>query len=434
MEKHIRNNSYLKFAFLLFVLLHSAAFLEVQAQDIEQKLDNLKGISYKNIQLTDTLFRASYEIMVRQPIDHNRPEKGYFEQKLFLSHKDTAAPVVYFLSGYNLSSPWFVSELARYLDANFIHVEHRYFGDSQPDSIDWEYLTIKQSADDHHHIRELLGDIYGGKWISSGISKGGQTVMYYRAFYPDDVHAAVPYVAPLNFAAADPRVDSFLMNVGTAQDRKKIYDLQDYILNNYDESLALFKGKVLDKGYEFTHSMDSVFELSVMETDFAFWQWNGNSATIPDTTEGLDKAVGFMFRVGAPGFFETVSLQRTFSFFVQAYKEIGMYDYNTERVRHLLRAYRSNISNYETFIPPHLHFEYSDSTTRFVKNVLDTAGHRMMYIYGEYDPWSATAYTPPKGMNAVKFVKKKGNHTTRIRSLSAKQQKVALELLREWIE
>ena len=47
----------------------------------------------------------------------------------------------------------------------------------------------------------------------NGISKGGQTTIFHRYFYPADVDISVPYVAPLNLEYVDPRLDKFLNRV-----------------------------------------------------------------------------------------------------------------------------------------------------------------------------------------------------------------------------
>ena len=430
---YIHKYKYMKNIYLTLIIIF--AYLNVCSQTVSfsEQLANLPGLTISKEYPNLAPFEKSYKLMIRQPLDHDNPDNDYFEQKVYLLHRDKNAPVVYFLGGYNVDNNKFVNELAYYLNANFVYVEHRFFGESVPDSLNWKYLTIEQSAADHHHIRNLFSKIYPGKWLSSGISKGGQTVMFHRAFFPGDVDASVVYVAPLNFAAADERIDSFLQSVSSKKNRSKITDYQNYILSNYNESFNIFKSGVDDRNLKFKHSTDTVFELSVMEADFAFWQWSGDPTIIPDTTDSLAKAVEFLFSIGAAGFFETVSLERTFPFFVQAYKEIGLYNYNTEKVIDKLRAYKGNMNNYETFIPKDLKFEYTSQTTRFVKNVLDTAGVNMIYIYGELDPWSATAYTPPATVNSVKFVNKDGNHTSRIKHLSERQQKEALKLIKKWM-
>ena len=67
-----------------------------------------------------------------------------------------------------------------------------FFGKSIPDSMKWEYLTVEQAAADLHTINQLFRKIYKGKWISTGISKGGQTTLYFKYFYPEDVDIAIP--------------------------------------------------------------------------------------------------------------------------------------------------------------------------------------------------------------------------------------------------
>ena len=69
---------------------------------------------------------------------------------------------------------------------------------------------MANAAADHHRIVEVLKLIYPGKWIGTGISKGGQTAMFHRYFYPEDVDISVPYVAPLNFSTEDQRFIHFL--------------------------------------------------------------------------------------------------------------------------------------------------------------------------------------------------------------------------------
>lgn len=103
-----------------------------------------------------------------------------------------------------------------------IFVEYRYFLGSTPDPKDWQYLTAENSADDLHAITTTFKNIYSGKWIATGISKGGQTTLLYRTFYPDDVDISVAYVAPLCYAAEDGRHEPFLRRVSTAEDRKKV--------------------------------------------------------------------------------------------------------------------------------------------------------------------------------------------------------------------
>ena len=123
-------------------------------------------------------------------------------------------------AGYALR-PTYREELSELFDANMIFVEHRYFLESTPEPCDWQYLTAENSAEDLHAVTTAFKTLYPGKWISTGISKGGQTSLLYRVFFPDDVDVSVPYVAPLCYAREDGRHEPFLRRVGTEPIGKK---------------------------------------------------------------------------------------------------------------------------------------------------------------------------------------------------------------------
>ncbi len=59
---------------------------------------------------------------------------------------------------------------------------------------------------------------------------------------------------------------------------------------------------------------------------------------------------------------------------------------------------------------------------------------KMIFIYGEYNSWSSTAYEPGKGVSkALKIVKPGGSHTTRINNLPETQRQQVLDSLERWL-
>ena len=130
-------------------------------------------------------------------------------------------------------------------------MEHRYFGESVPDPLVWDYLTAWQSASDHHFIVEVLNDYYKSKWISTGVSKDGQTAMMFKAFYPEDIDVSILYVAPLNLSKVDPRIFDFLENVGTKEERKKVYEYQIALYEKKDEIMPLVKEQAEKRKWNF---------------------------------------------------------------------------------------------------------------------------------------------------------------------------------------
>jgi hypothetical protein len=47
----------------------------------------------------DSMFSDAWLIWVKQPVDHQHPEKGFFKQRVWLSHKSLTAPMVFVTEG-----------------------------------------------------------------------------------------------------------------------------------------------------------------------------------------------------------------------------------------------------------------------------------------------------------------------------------------------
>lgn len=406
------------------------------SQEITERLAGIEGLSFSEIpnDHEGSHISKTFELLVTQPVDHTDPAKGTFEQKVYLSHASTRAPMVMYLNGYTAGSNRYLTEPARQFKANQIHVEHRYFADSKPTTgVDWSTLTIEQSAADHHRIVELLKTIYTGPWLNTGISKGGQTTMYHRRYYPEDVDASLVYVAPLNLDLMDERLDLFLDTVGGDACQNKVRAYQMELLMNYDQSLREFVQLSEERGYEYKAEMDAAFELSVLEYGFAFFQWSGDCALVPDSKSSIGEKVAHLFTIDAPGFFTRSAIDDLYPFFHQSYTQMGMYGYRVDHLGGLTRVYKENFSNYRTFIDESIDLTYDPTTHRGVKSWLDANGDEMIYIVGEVDPWSATSYTPTTTTDAKKYVITNGSHSSRVADLPLGEQKEVWEKLSRWM-
>ena len=235
------------------------------------RLQKLPGVEVSAV-TPDSGYASAWEIFVEQPLDHNDPGVGSFEQRVFLSHRDPNGPTVLITEGYSIGHNY-VAELADILDANQLRVEHRYFGESKPDSMIWRYLTIEQAVADYHRIVEMFRPNYRGKWVSTGWSKGGQTALIYRSYFPGDVSATVAYDAPLNLALEEPRVDAFFEAVGDSVCRRRLLEFQRLALENKAEVLPLFHWYAEGKGYSYSVGEEKAFEYIVLEYPLSLWQY-----------------------------------------------------------------------------------------------------------------------------------------------------------------
>jgi len=380
-------------------------------------------------QVENSLHRVKLEFT--QPVNHKAPDKETFTQRVILNHVGYDRPTVVEFEGYGLYSKE-RGELAKILNANQITIEHRYFKESKPENPEWQYLTIWQAATDHHKIIQAFKDLYPRKWVSTGISKGGQATMYHRRFYPDDVTASVPYVAPLNYSKEDKRVYAFLDTLGSEECRQKILTFQKELFKRKKQLLEMFQTYTKKKDYQFTMGINRAYELNILEYPFAFWQWGkGKCEQIPGTNASNEELFGHLVSIADGSFFEKKGVAYNRPFFYQALTQIGMYGYEIEPFKQYLED-TSNITFDEIF-PDIAHEPFDSSVMKDVRQWLKQHGDNMLYIYGGSDPWTATSFTPGKNTNAVKMVKPYGSHKTRIKSFSLSRRDSIYTTLENWL-
>jgi hypothetical protein len=421
-----------KGSLLLFLsVLLSLLPLTAQQISVFDLLRQIPGAEVHEI-AADSMFRTAWEVMLPQPLDHKHPWKGTFKQRLWISYRDSLSPVVMITEGYSAGRNY-VSELARLTGANQIIVEHRYFGKSVPDTLDWRYLTIQQAAADHHHIFELFKKAWPGKWISTGISKGGQTTMYFKYFYPEDADICVPYVGPLNFAVVDPRIFTFLDTVGSDACRQRIRAFQMRLLRERKEFFPLFEERSREMGYTWTRcgGDSAAWEYAVMEFPFAFWQWGLRCEEIPGTEATAEEMFAFMKKASIFNYFSDAGIRYFEPFFYQAMTQLGYYGYRPSLYRGQIRHVKDTTFRFAA--PQHVRLKYDDRIMHEVDRFLQDKGDRFIYIYGGTDTWSATAVRLHGRANALQIFKPGGSHGTRINNLPPAQREAVIRKLQEWL-
>lgn len=385
----------------------------------------------------DSPFEGVWEIEIRQPLNHANPASGSFEQRVFVALRDSSNPVVFVTEGYvgdYAANTTYQTELAKYLDANQVFVEHRYFSESVPDSLDWQYLTVANAAGDHHAVHELLDDYFTGKWIATGISKGGQTALYYLTLYPEDADITVPYVAPLNYSVEDGRHEPFLERVATPEERARVRAFQEEVLRRRDRLMPWFKEYLDTNNFAFRISPDAVYDYSVLEYSFSFWQWGVPVDRIPATDAPDSVIYNHFMQVSDPSYFAVNGMEAIRPFFVQAAKELGYYGYETESFGSLLTIENADDYLEEVMLPEGMTFEFVPETNQQVFDYIEDNDPKVILIYGEYDPWSASGVTFENKENMLKIVNPGGSHATRIRNLPDSLRQVVLDRLELWLE
>lgn len=419
---------------LLFLFLFVTAAMAAP-NELKEKLSTLKGVS--NIEtLKSEHYAEKYVVRIAQPLDPENPSAGTFQQRVIVSHVGFDRPTVLVTEGYGAAYALrekYQEELSALLDANVVFVEHRYFLESTPDPLNWDYLTAENSAYDLHNVTTTFKNLYSGKWISTGISKGGQTTILYRAFFPDDVDFSVPYVAPLCRSTEDGRHEPFLNKVGKKSERAKIKNFQIELLKRKAELLPLLEAFCKEKKLEFRIPTAEVMDYCVLEYPFALWQWGTSVATIPSLSSDNETLLKHLVEISGPDYF--AEGQSNVSFFVQAARELGYYGYETKPFKQYLTITGSEGYLSRIMLPTSAgKVEFRPELYAKVYNYLKDNDPKMIFIYGEVDPWTAARVPSFKGKkNQQIYIQPRGSHRARIGTMPEDMKAEILTQINRWL-
>ncbi len=392
--------------------------------------------------LETTCFKEKYVLKMEQQVDWKTSAKGTFGERIFVGMKGLDKPTVIVTEGYSASyglNPGYEEELSRLFDANVVLCEYRYFSQSVPVPTNWDYMTVDNSLADYHHVRQVFGQLFKGKWISTGISKGGQTTMFYRATYPDDVDVSVSYVAPLNRAVEDGRHEKFLAKkVGTKEERKVIRQAMQELMRRKPELMKLFHAYCEENDYQFLMSEEDVYDYCVLEFPFALWQWGTPVSTIPELTSDEDDEVWFdcLMKVSSPDYFAYPSQYMPFD--VQAAKELGYYGYSLKPIKKWTSLKSTKGYLKKMWLPDSLRkYDFDPALYKRTVKYLKKEDPKHIFIYGEIDPWSSSGVCTwlncKKKKNMRVYVQPRGSHKARINNMPERMKTEIINRLTNWL-
>ncbi|MEU4178538.1 S28 family serine protease [Streptomyces sp. NPDC026589] len=408
---------------------------EASNEDIKDRILAIPGMS-----LIEEKPYAGYRYFVldyTQPVDHRRPSKGTFQQRLTLLHKDVSRPTVFFTSGYNVSTNPSRSEPTQIIDGNQVSLEYRYFTPSRPAPADWSKLDIWQAASDQHRVFTALKKIYDKKWLATGGSKGGMTATYFERFYPKDMDGVVAYVAPNDVVNdEDSAYDRFFENVGTEECRDKLAGVQREALIRRAPLQKKYKELAAAQGWTFNTigSLDHAYEATVMDYGWAFWQYSlvadcvdipadAEEATDEDIWNSVDAISGFSAYVDQ-------GLERYTPYYYQAGTQLGSPD--------IKQPWLSDLSRYgyqppRNFVPRSIPMKFDRGAMRDIDRWVKRNARQMMYVNGENDPWSAEPFRLGRGAkDSYVYTVPGGNHGAKVSGLVADEKAKATAAILRW--
>lgn len=84
-------------------------------------------------------------------------------------------------------------------------------------------------------------------------------------------------------------------------------------------------------------------------------------------------------------------------------------------------------------LPKGVKGDFNSSSMQAVNKWLQSDAEKMLFIYGEYDTWSATQVDLNGNNKCKKFINPEGAHRTRIHSFPPKIQEEIIASLENWL-
>ena len=417
----------------------------------------------------ETALGQCYYIKYKQPIDHDNPALGTFEQQVVLTYVGSDAPTILHTQGYALAgehgrnhnrldsigAPQFMYEFASGLNTdgsikfttNCVQVEYRYHGFSLPegDENSFKYLNAKQQSADLHNIgTDLKKALLKGKWLSTGVSKNGMTTYDYAYYYPGDVDVYVPFVAPLLFQNEDMRIGDYMINSAVKDYLPQIKAAFQKLVSDQKvlDATAQYALKFFKEDKDFDVPADSVLHYTV---EFAYDHLFGKqsygdievwSKFIPK--EGDDPATYALFfsldenddRISKSVIEARGPLRkRNDPFSEQIPVDQGNIGYNYSWIKEgtlLTDSDKKYFDNKEKLTKASDKVELS----YLVKDFLKTTDCKMFFVYGENDPWTGAAIDDPTNENVKKLIIKNGTHNDYIMTYTDDERKQLMDFVK----
>lgn len=247
------------------------------------------------------------------------------------------------------------------------------------------------------------------------------------------------YVAPISRALEDGRHEKFLKHkVATKPEREKVWKIQEELMRRKPQIVKMLEKYCNDNDLKFYIPINQVYDYEVLELEFSYWQWGVGENTIPSFNASDEEWASFLINFVDPDYF-SYSDTEILPFYYQTIKEFGYYGYYT---KHLGK--NASIKNTKDYIknvmatPEMRNVSFDKTAYKTTCNYLKHNDPTHIFIYGEYDPWTASGVAPwlncNKKTNMKIYVKPKGNHSARIENMPLKMRKEITEKILGWMK
>lgn len=359
------------------------SFLNVEGDSLTiERLTKAPGI-YSVTRLKNKNFKTYLELQFKQRTDHeSKEDTSTFLQRIVVGFNHTEAPVTLVTEGYQINYAYkydWNSDPAIIFNTGVVVVEQRYTGQSKPGDTLFIYLNTKQIASDYHYIFNTLRSLLVGKWITTGISKGGQSSLAYMKYYPEDMKGCIIYGTPVRNEENDGRINSFIGAWLSSPCGRMIRSIQHDLFRNKQDLI-----KAIPDHGQFSLPLTELADHLILELPFSFLQLCHSCETLPPEDSTPEQLYTFLLKIVPVRFYKDKSVNSLQHAYVLASRELGYYEYNKRAFTRFLSRQDICIQDLGLF-----NQEFNSAHILGVGELLKRNPERFIFLYGSLDPYSS---------------------------------------------
>nr|BFE88224.1 hypothetical protein GCM10020093_108250 [Planobispora longispora] len=210
--------------------------------------------------------------------------------------------------------------------------------------------------------------------------------------------------------------------------------MQKEALKRRDRLVPRLEAYAAQNGYTFTRTLGSAdrsFEMTVLDTVWAFWQYStaADCADVPPATASDDELYAWIDSVAGWSFYTDQGIEYYTPYYYQAATQLGWPELRFRHLRGLTRhpgLYQPN-----SVLPAELRSRHDPWPMLDVDHWVRSRSSRMMFVYGENDPWGAERFTPSRNDSHL-YVAPGANHGANVSALAEADREAATATLRRW--
>jgi hypothetical protein len=185
-------------------------------------------------------------------------------------------------------------------------------------------------------------------------------------------------------------------------------------------------------GYMYTRvAIGPAVESSIEGLEWSFWQYYGveECSSVPAITASDDAMFSFLDEIDPIHESDDVEIAFFEAYYYQSYAQLG---YPDDGTTYLKPYYLYGDADYAGALPTPRPAYDGGAAMHDIDTFVETAGDRLLFVYGQWDPWTGGAFSLGDATNSLELVQPEGTHGSSIMHLTTGDEEAALAALSAW--